>query len=277
MPGTMAGIVGGLGPWAHVDLEQKILQAAQRGHGQNGARLRDQDYPQWVLVSLPWTPDRTRALHGEGPSPVPALNEALARLEGAGADYAILACNTAHAYLGELKTKLPILDMIELCARRIRQDIRGGAPVGLLATDGTLQARVYHQALKREGLLVVTPLDLRRDGVKVQRELVMEPIYGPGERPDGQDWKNGDQYIGIKAGGSPATARRSFHRAARRLQTEFKIQALIAGCTEIPIALNPVLGPGGEWPALQGLRVYDPARLVAEEVAGRWTICTDTE
>jgi len=50
----LIGIVGGLGPFAHIDFERKLLAAASEVIG---AR-RDQDFPQWVLSSIPRTPDR---------------------------------------------------------------------------------------------------------------------------------------------------------------------------------------------------------------------------
>ena len=44
------GIIGGLGPYAHIEFETLLLSAAETALG--GAAL-DQDYPSWVLSSMP--------------------------------------------------------------------------------------------------------------------------------------------------------------------------------------------------------------------------------
>lgn len=73
------GIVGGLGPHAHIELERLMLQAAS---DRLDRPANDQDYPEWVLSSVPGTPDRTRAIIGEGPSPFAELARSLSRLSG---------------------------------------------------------------------------------------------------------------------------------------------------------------------------------------------------
>ena len=110
----LIGIVGGLGPFAHLDFERKLLDAASE---LVGAR-RDQDFPQWVLSSIPQTPDRTEAYFGKTDDPTPSLGRSLERLRGAGADFAVVACNTAHLFLERLREEspVPILSLIEVTA-----------------------------------------------------------------------------------------------------------------------------------------------------------------
>lgn len=60
------GIVGGLGPHAHIEFERRLLAAITQPSS-------DQDYPEWVVSSIPQTPDRTAALLEGGPSPVSCL------------------------------------------------------------------------------------------------------------------------------------------------------------------------------------------------------------
>src|SRR5438270_10247881 len=100
----LIGIVGGLGPHAHVDFERRLLAEVPAASG-------DQDYPPWLVSSLPATPDRTEHLLGQGPSPVPLLVRSLERLAAGQADFAVIACITAHAFLPEIgpQVRLPIL------------------------------------------------------------------------------------------------------------------------------------------------------------------------
>lgn len=240
----LIGIVGGLGPFAHLDFERKLLDAASR---LVGAR-RDQDFPQWVLSSIPQTPDRTEAFFGEAEDPTPSLTRSLERLRGADADFAVVACNTAHLFLERLRDEspLPIVSLIETTADEAARLAPGGA-IGLLATSGTLRSRLYHEPLEDRGLRAVSPFDLE-SGEMLQRRKVMEPIYGP--------WVDGrHEGGGIKTDGGSARARALLEQTAGRLVTEGGADVLVAGCTEIPLAL--------EGPEVAGRPLLDPARLLA--------------
>ena len=240
----LIGIVGGLGPFAHIDFERKLLDVASE---LVGAR-RDQDFPQWVLSSIPQTPDRTEAFFGEAEDPTPSLSQSLERLRGAGADFAVVACNTAHLFLERLRDEspLPILSLIEVTADEAAGIAPGGS-VGLLATSGTLRSRLYHDPLEARGLQPVSPFDLER-GDTLQRRSVMEPIYGP--------WVDGrHQSGGIKTDGGSEEARALLEGAAARLVADAGADVLVAGCTEIPFAL------GGA--KVAGRPLLDPARLLA--------------
>lgn len=241
----LIGIVGGLGPFAHIDFERKLLDAASE---LIGAR-RDQDFPQWVLSSIPQTPDRTEAYFGEADDPTQALSQSLERLRGAGADFAVVACNTAHLFLKRLREEspLPIISLIEVTADEAAGIAPGGA-VGLLATSGTLRSRLYHDPLEARGMRAASPLDLD-DGEEVQLRCVMEPIYGP--FVDGRH-----QGGGIKTDGRSAGARALLEQAAGRLVEDRRADVLVAGCTEIPLAL--------EGPELAGRPLLDPARVLAK-------------
>lgn len=241
------GIVGGLGPIAHLEFERRLLAAIE-------SPSSDQEYPEWVLSSIPQTPDRTLALLGDGPSPVPWLLRGLDRLAGC-CDFAVITCVTAHAFLDEIRAqaRLPVLDLVEISAREAVPCCGGNSRIGLLATVGTLRSRVFQRALDRiaPGLAIVSPLDLP-DGDRLQEDLVMRPIYGPlreGRRQSG----------GIKSGGTrdPETGishRETLSRAAHLL-VEAGAACVITGCTEIPLAL-------GREP-LDGTPLLDPLDVAA--------------
>lgn len=236
-----------MGPHAHIEFERRLLAAIE-------SPTSDQDYPEWVVSSVPQTPDRTVALLEDGPSPVPALLRSLERLASC-ADFAVLACVTAHAFLDDIRAqiKLPILSLTETALREAAGRLGPRARVGILATTGALRARVYQRAASQAGpdLELVSLLDLP-DGETLQEELVMRPIYGPlreGRRGPG----------GIKSAGDRDLERGAPHRdtlsAAVRHLAAAGAQCVVLGCTEIPLAL-------GREP-LDGVPLLDPMDIAA--------------
>ena len=253
-PRPILGILGGLGPHAHILLEQRLLDAAQR---LAGAR-RDQDYPEWVVASIPQTPDRTAALEGRAPDPVPHLLAGLRRLEGCperdvpGVDFVLIPCNTAHAYLDTLRAASPLelLDMIDLTARHLSTQLPAGASVGLLATSGTVRQGIYHRALERHDLVAHSPLDAPNGEALQQR--VMDVIYGAGDDPGG-----------LKAHGTAgaAEARGPLLEVAEVLVRQLDCRALLLACTEIPLAIHE--------DELFGVPSVDPMAVLAEAAVRR--------
>jgi aspartate racemase len=241
------GIVGGMGPHAHMEFERRLLAAIERP-------ASDQDYPEWVVSSVPQTPDRTLALLEGGPSPVPWMLRSLERLASC-ADFAVVTCITAHAFLDEVRARvrLPILDIVELTLMEAARRFGPTARVGILATTGALRGDVYRRAADRTapGLRLVSLLDLA-DGDALQEELLMRPVYGPlaeGRREPG----------GIKSGGDVDPRTGSRHRdtlaaAVHRLAAAGAV-CVVTGCTEVPLAL-------GREP-VDGTPLLDPLDLAA--------------
>lgn len=241
------GIAGGMGPHAHIEFERRLLAAI-------AAPSSDQDYPEWVVSSVPDTPDRTVALLEGGASPVPWLVRSFERLASC-ADFAVVTCITAHAFLDEVRAqvRLPILDMIEITLDEAARRFGPRARVGLLATTGALRSRVYQRAAERmaPGLDLISLLDLP-GGDSLQDELLMRPVYGPlreGRRQPG----------GIKCGGDRDLETGASHRdtlaaAVRRLAGAGAV-CVVAGCTEVPLAL-------GREP-VDGTPLLDPLDLAA--------------
>lgn len=251
------GILGGLGPHAHIELERCLLQAV-------GQPAHEQDYPEWFLASLPATPDRTSALLGEGPSPVGALVAGLRRLEPL-VDFAVVACHTAHAFLGEAQSQvgLPVLSLVAQVASTLDDALHpstlapgarhANAKVGLLATTGTLSAHLYPTAAHRGGhaLEFISLLDLP-DGARLQEELVMRPIYG---RKTHQGRSGG----GIKSGLStdPESQRQHadvLREAAARLVAA-GATCILPACTEISLALRSG--------SIQEVPIFEPLQILA--------------
>ena len=238
------GIIGGLGPHAHVEFETLLLSSTEKALG--GAAL-DQDYPSWVLSSMPTTPDRTAALLKGKASPVDALVRSAERLTDA--DFAVIPCNTAHAFLSGIRARvaIPILDMIQATAERALSHVGKTGSIGVLAASGTLQSGLYTSWIRRlaPDANVITPLEIM-GGEKLQEELVMEPIFG--ER-------------GIKSGAFRDPDRKEelaepLREAARTL-ARAGAEIVLTACTEIPLALGR--------DRVDAIPLLDPMAVAAEE------------
>jgi aspartate racemase len=227
------GVLGGLGPYAHIEFEALLLEATARALARSAD---DQDYPAWIVSSIPATPDRTSALLEGGPSPVEALVRSAERL--AAADFAVIPCNTAHAFLDEVRSRvaLPILDMIRVSADSAVSRVGTSGAIGILAATGTLRSGLYQKAIEgiAAGARVVTLSDLD-GGEGLQERLIMEPIFGPlrnGSRAGG----------GIKSGAFRDPRQKEalaepMRDAARRLASA-GAEIVLTACTEIPLVLG---------------------------------------
>jgi aspartate racemase len=142
------GVLGGMGPAASAEFYARLVRATPA--------TRDQDHLHVIIDSDPSVPDRTAALQGLGPSPVPVLQQMARRLEAAGADLLVMACNTASAFVQEVADAVgvPILRWIDVAVAELARDVAPGAAVAVLATDGTRASGLYDNALQCNGLAV---------------------------------------------------------------------------------------------------------------------------
>lgn len=198
------GVIGGMGPAATADFFSKLIAAT-------GAK-RDQDHLRILIDNNPRVPDRNAAIAGRGPSPGPALAASAAGLERSGADCITIACNTAHAFADEIKAAIsvPLLSMIDAT---VEASLASGADrVGVLAADGCRRAQLYQRAYAARG---VDALLLNEDA---QGEF-MQLIYR------------------IKAGDVGMETRNAMRAHAIHLNAR-GAQAIVAACTEVPLALD---------------------------------------
>ena len=151
---ALPGIIGGLGPLAHIQFEQILLdRSCRRGAG------CDQAHPEWVLMNATQTPDRTQSIKGVVSDCTPYLVKYGQRLHRAGADFLVVTCNTAHAFYPQVQAQLeiPWIPLMHCTTQVIREQFPAGRQVGILATDGTLHTQLYHQSLSQAGLTPICP------------------------------------------------------------------------------------------------------------------------
>ena len=218
------GIVGGLGPLAHVWFERRLLELTAERFGAGG----DTDFPPWVVSSMPQTPNRQQALLADGADPTPFLLESLQRVHRAGADFAAIACNTAHAFLPGIADQIPLPVVHVVCetVAWVAQQFPDVRRVGLLAAVGTARLRLFEQGFAAGGVAVVRPSDADQDA------LVDTAIFGP--------LTDGQRAGGIKGGrldaGDPSP-RALLRRAAEGLIDRRGADLILAACSEVSLGL----------------------------------------
>ena len=202
------GVLGGMGPEATANCFAKLIKNTPAGC--------DQEHLKIVIVSNPKIPDRTQAVLENGPSPVPALRQGVEALKNAGADFVIIPCVTVHYFLDELLEQcgLPVLSILDAVSENIRRHHPTIKTVGLLGTSGTVQSKIFQKRLAVEGIDTLVCSDSRQ-------QQIMAAIY---------DIKN------KTTSRSPADITDSLSEAASHLVRR-GAQGIIAGCTEIPLAL----------------------------------------
>lgn len=207
----MLGVLGGMGPAATVDFLDKIVRLTPAG--------RDQDHLPTLVWSWPAIPDRTAAILGLGPSPLPALIEGLARLEAGGARVIAIPCNSSHHWYPELQARasVPILHIADAALAALDRPPFHGGPVAVLATRGTLASGFYQRKLAASGRLWILP----EEGTQ---RLVDAAIRGIKE-------------------GAPAPAAGALARVYRALAEDGAGAAILA-CTELPLAAALLPPPG---------------------------------
>lgn len=146
------GILGGMGPEATVDLMLRIIK--------NTPAADDIDHIRCIVDNNPKVPSRIKALiEGTGENPGPVMADMGRRLEAWGADFLVIACNTAHNYYKYVQdaVNIPVLNMIALTVDATLQALPGVRKVGVLASPAVRTTRLYTDLLLAGGVEVIYP------------------------------------------------------------------------------------------------------------------------
>lgn len=165
------------------------------------------------------------------------------KLAGAGADFLICPDNTIHQALPLVRPKspLPWLHIAEVVAEEAVS--KGYKRVGLTGTRSLVESSVYPEKLTERGLECRRPTEQER--AEIDRIIFDELVRG--------------QFLPL--------SRDYFIQVITRLAKEDHCDAVILGCTEIPIIITPAISP---LPTLDSTRLLARAALrhaVAESAA----------
>jgi aspartate racemase len=209
MKEKVIGILGGMGPEATLECYSKIIKSTPA--------KTDQEHLRVIIDANPKVPDRTAAIIGQGESPLTILVEGCRCLQHAGADFIIIPCVSAHFFLDQIQQqiKLPILSIFDAIAETISSEHSEIKTIGLMGTTGTIRGGLLQKRLATDGIHTIVPDEKHQS-------KVMAAIY---------DIKNSQSARSEKEFTSDliATAESLISTGA---------QGIIAGCTEIPLALK---------------------------------------
>lgn len=200
------GLIGGIGPESTLDYYRRIIEAAR----EHASGL---DAPEIIIYSANLQEALTII---EAKRPDLLAEWLLAKLEAlhaAGAEFAAITANTAHQVFDAVakRSPLPLISIVEAtCAAAQQQGLRR---LGLLGTRFTMQADFFQQPFRRQGMELLVP-------VPEEQDLIHERLFSE-----------------IELGIIKDQTRDELLEIIRRMIERDRIEALILGCTELPLIL----------------------------------------
>jgi len=224
------GILGGMGPEATAYLFELIIK--------NTKAEKDQEHIPVIIYSNPKVPPRTDAIFKTAPSPVPYLLEGVRILQQAGADFIVIPCVTAHYFYPEVAAQdnFPLLNLLDETLLWVQRQIPGLKKAGLVSSTGTVKSKLFHDTFGGAGIEVIAP----NDG---EQAKVMDAIFGK---------------HGIKGGFLEGESKKIIINTAEAL-IQRGAEAIIAGCTEVPLVLK---GKDIAVPLVEPLQIIAEACIV---------------
>jgi aspartate racemase len=191
------GVLGGMGPAATLDFLAKLQAATPVS--------REQDHLRVLVDINPKVSGRDNSYEAAGP----VLAQMAIGLRDAGAQVLAIACNTAHAYVDDVKASgLPLVDLIETAG--LAAKALGAERAGVLGTNEALA--LYRRTFSHLAIEAVT-LD---DHEQVEFMALLHRV------------KHGD--LGPES-------RNTMAALAHRLVGK-DAQVVVAGCTEVPLVMG---------------------------------------
>lgn len=222
----IVGIIGGMGPEATVDLMRRVIEATPVED--------DADHIRMLIDNNPKIPSRIKALiEGTGESPAPCMAQMAKNLQGQGADFLVIPCNTAHHYYSEVAAavSVPVINLIELTAQTVQSRQPGIRKVGLLASSALRMIELYEPWFGALNIEIVYP---DADSQAAIMQLIRD----------------------VKARRCSDAQIEEYNAAAKRLEAQ-GAQCLVVACTELSV-INDTLR--------STMPVYDAADILASEI-----------
>lgn len=201
------GIIGGIGPASTLDYYNDIV---------NGYReyAKDGSYPNLFIKSIDMTEMLSYAGSKNYPSLVEFLKNHIQDLKNAGANFAAIASNTPHIVFDELKkvSPLPLVSIVESTVQyAVEKEYKS---VLVLGTKFIMQSTLYTEAFEKHGIKAVVP---DKPGIEKVHSLIFPKL---------------EEGLVVPEDKKQMTA------LADKICGEQNIDAVVLGCTEIPIMIK---------------------------------------
>ena len=196
-----------MGPLASANLYHKIVKIAQEMYHAE----QDTDFPPMIIYNLPLLGfDETGFV--ELASVKSQLIAGVKKLESAGSDFVIVACNTVHHFCQEMQgaIKIPIISIIEETVKTV--DKKGLKVIGLLSSESTNKLKIYQKVLDYYAIKTLSVTDKQQ---KLLNEVILHVMSGIQDEADKECLKI--IIYGLCKQGA---------------------QGIVFGCTELPLAIS---------------------------------------
>ncbi|MBH0029043.1 aspartate/glutamate racemase family protein [Pseudoalteromonas sp. SWN29] len=198
------GILGGMGPLATASFMNQVIALSPA--------KSDQEHIPMFIRNIPQIPDRTKFLMGiEDENPFFELKKGFNELTSLGVSCIVIPCNTAHYWYDALTQNADVhtISIVQSVIKRAKAT--GKRKVGILATTATLNMRIYQTAFSEHNIEFIEPNEQ-------QQVLVMQGITA------------------VKSG-NLALGRTLLSQSYEQMLAQ-GADAVLFGCTEIPLVLN---------------------------------------
>lgn len=212
--GRFLGVLGGMGPMASAAFMARLTALA--------SVESEQQHVPAMLWSDPRVPDRPSGYLGNGPDPLPWMQNGLKHLVQAGAQTIVVPCNTAHLWYEQMAASIsvPILHIVQAVIDDLRRNGIHQGRIGLLGTAVTLRLALYQRMLETNGYECVMLAD--EDLASYCTTAIL-------------------QVKANRLAEAYAPARHCIDLLRHR-----RVDAIVLGCTELPLAvphdIRPELG-----------------------------------
>jgi aspartate racemase len=202
------GIVGGLGPESTIDYYQTIIKKYQD-------RLNSKEVlPELFINSINMYQVFEFISKGNLDGLTNYLVDAIKKLELVGSNFAVISANTPHIVFDVVKEKvnIPLYSIVEETYKKSQE--LNVQTIGLFGTKFTMENDFFQKPFKANNVKVVVPTE--EEQVYLHQKIVAELENGI-VNPD---------------------TKKQFIALANDMIKRDKIEALILGCTELPMILQ---------------------------------------
>ena len=206
------GLVGGMGPESTIPYYHDIVYGVQKKLGYNF-------FPELTIESVNVFQVLNLCKNKKYKELSDYLMKAITNLAASGADFAALTANTPHIVFDELQKRspIPLVSIIESACLEAKH--RNISKVGLLGTIFTMDGDFFKKPFINSQIEVTVPSSEEKEFInqKISNELELGIVN--------------------------SETLSEFLKIIERMKNEDNIQAVILGCTELPLLFNGVNAP----------------------------------
>ena len=206
------GLVGGMGPESTIPYYHDIVYGVQE-------RLGKDFFPNLTIESVNVFDILRFCGEHRYEELTDYLLQAIRNLVRSGADFAALSANTPHIVFDRLQelSPIPLISIIESTCKEAQK--RNLKRIGLLGTIFTMTEDFFKEPFSRKEISIIIPSDAEMESIN--QTISSELEHGIVKKE----------------------TLKSFQKIITRMQAEEQIEAIVLGCTELPLLLNDQVSP----------------------------------